>query len=92
VAEEEVEEETDFAKLAMKKLMPKAAKGQYQEYTTAVAFCRTQGIYSIGGLAKLISLRCSKWPSTISVSQLPAVRLSKLSAAANIQSLTTDAA
>ena len=26
----------------------------------AVAFCRTQGIYSIGGLAKLISLRCSK--------------------------------
>jgi hypothetical protein len=29
VAEEEVEEETDFAKLAMKKLMPKAAKDQY---------------------------------------------------------------
>src|SRR2546421_3615118 len=58
----------------------------------AVAFCRTQGIYSIGGLAKLISLRCSKWPSTVSVSQLPAVRLSELSAAANIQSLTTEAA
>jgi len=34
VIEEEVEEETDFAKLAMKKLMPKAAKDQYQEYTT----------------------------------------------------------
>ena len=34
MVEEEVEEETDFAKLAMKKLMPKAAKDQYQEYTT----------------------------------------------------------
>jgi hAT family C-terminal dimerisation region len=34
VVEAEVEEETDFAKLAMKKLMPKAVKDQYQEYTT----------------------------------------------------------
>jgi hypothetical protein len=29
-----VEEKTDFAKLAMKKLMPKAVKDQYQEYIT----------------------------------------------------------
>ena len=29
-----MEEETDFAKLAMKKLIPKAVKDQYQEYTT----------------------------------------------------------
>ena len=34
----------------------------------------------------------SKWPSTISASQLQAVRLSGLSAVANIQSLTTEAA
>ena len=34
VVEEEVEEEADFAKLAMKKLIPKAVKDQYQEYTT----------------------------------------------------------
>jgi hypothetical protein len=31
VVEAEVEEETDFAKLVMKKLMPKAVKDQYQE-------------------------------------------------------------
>jgi hypothetical protein len=34
VVEAEVEEETDFVKLAMKKLMLKAVKDQYQEYTT----------------------------------------------------------
>jgi hypothetical protein len=34
VAEEEVEEKTDFAKLVIKKLMSKAAKDQYQEYIT----------------------------------------------------------
>ena len=34
MVEAEVEEETDFAKLVMKKLMPKAVKDQYQEYTT----------------------------------------------------------
>ena len=34
MVEEEVQEETDFAKLAMKKLIPKAVKDQYQEYTT----------------------------------------------------------
>jgi hypothetical protein len=34
VVEAEIEEETDFAKLGIKKLMPKAVKDQYQEYTT----------------------------------------------------------
>jgi hypothetical protein len=29
VAEEEIEEETDFAKLIMKKLIPKVTKNQY---------------------------------------------------------------
>ena len=33
---------------------------QYQEYTTSSRVLQDQGIYSIGGLAKLISLRCSK--------------------------------
>jgi hypothetical protein len=34
VVEEEMEEETDFAKLIMKKLISKTVKDQYQEYIT----------------------------------------------------------
>jgi hypothetical protein len=82
IVEEEVEEETDFAKLAMKKLIPKTVKDQYQEYITGSRVLQDPG--------NLFHWWASQ--THISTSQLPAVRPSGLSAVANIQSLITETA